>query len=165
MKLKWENLTHVWLITRTQYSLVTTACSESCRNTQGPAWRSAYGENAGALGCRGEPQAKKKPSNLCVLLDTSLQPQFLGTSARGQGADGLWVGIVPFSRWEWEQAARGTCKCPAVFVKQTIPSWGALKQLSILVLQTLVTGDVQSLIQFWEELPFKLFFVVVKEIV
>lgn len=48
--------------------------------------------------------------------------------------------------------------CPAVFVKQTIPSRGALKQLSILVLQILLIGDVQSSIQFWEELPFKLFF-------
>lgn len=43
-----------------------------------------------------------------------------------------------------------------MFVKQTIPSQGALKQLSIPVLQTLLTGDTQSLIQFWEELPFKL---------
>ena len=68
-----------------------------------------------------------------------------------------WAQCHP-TRWEWEQAARGTCKCLAVFVKQTIPSWGALKQLSILILQTLVTGDVQSLIRFWEELPFKLFF-------
>lgn len=67
------------------------------------------------------------------------------------------------TRWEWEQAARGTCKCPAVFVKQTILSWGALKQLSILVLQTLVTGGMQSLIQYWEELPFKQFFFLKKQ--
>lgn len=47
--------------------------------------------------------------------------------------------------------------CPAVFVKQTVPSRGTLQQLSILFLQILLIGDVQSSVQLGEELSFKLF--------
>lgn len=81
-------------------------------------------------------------------------PNSLAPLPKGRGLTACKWAQCHLTRWEWEQAARGTCKCPAVFVKQTIPSQGALKQLSIPVLQTLLTGDTQSLMLFFWVKPY-----------
>lgn len=56
-----------------------------------PFWRHAYEEDAGPLGCWGHrvTSGRGKARHLRVLLAASLQPQFPGTSAQGQGAAGL----------------------------------------------------------------------------
>lgn len=96
------------------------------------------------------------PSVLCSMPAAS--PSSLAPLPKGRELPACeWARCHP-RRWECEQAARGTCMCPAVCVKQTIPSRGARKHLPVPGLRTLVTGAGQAQTPLQRELPLKLFF-------
>lgn len=104
--------------------------SEGCSPRGQPVARLQGPRAAGAQhDCR--PTTSQASSVLCSMPADS--PRSLAPPPKGREPLACeWAQCHPATR-EREQAARGACTCPAVFVKQTVPSRGAGGPLSVLV--------------------------------